>query len=116
MKINSVLSIIATALSCLIGYLVYNVAEGQDGDIVCGIASTICFTTTLIPLMGAETESTKLTINIKVMSSIFLIAFLISHFSFAAICIKIAYYIITNGILLLIYAAILYKMQQIKNI
>lgn len=116
MRINIVLSVIATALSCLIGYLAYNVAEGQEGDVVCGIASTICFAVTLVPLLGAQAESTKLTINIKVLSSMFFIAFLISHFSFAAICIKMPYYIITNGILLLIYAAILYKMQQIKII
>lgn len=116
MRINTVLTIIAIAMAILIGYLTFSIAEGEKNDIVCGITSTICFTAVLIPIVGLQYDSSKLGINIKIMSVIFLVVFLISHFSFAAICIRMPYYIIINGILLLIYIVILDRMNRIKNL
>lgn len=116
MRINTVLTIIAIAMAVLIGYLAFSIAEGEKNDIVCGIASTTCFTAVLVPIVGLQYDSNKLGINIKIMSSLFLFVFLISHFCFAAIYIKMPYYIIINGILLLIYIVILYRMNQIKKL
>lgn len=116
MKFNIVLSSVAVALSCFAGYLAFSIAEGKSGDAVCGIASTVCFVATTVPLIGVQYEMVRTGVNVKVLSFLFLVVFLVSHFAFAAICIKMPYYVIVNGILLLVYAALIYKMQQIKEL
>lgn len=103
-------------LAALVGYLAYNVASGDENDMVCGIGSGICFAATLIPTMGLQYKSDRLGINIRVLSSIFFIIFAISHFCFAGFGVKMPYYIIVNGIILMIYLAILYKMQGVEDI
>lgn len=103
-------------LAMLLGYLAYNVASGDENDIVCGIGSSICFAATLIPTMGIQYESGRLGTNIRVFSALFFIVFAISHFSYAGFGVKMPYYIIVNGIMLMIYLAIFYKMQNVKDV
>lgn len=116
MKVNLFLSFIGIALASLIGYLAFNVAEGQDNDLICGIGSTICFVATLIPTLGLNYESSRLGTNIRVLSILFFVIFLISHFCFAAFGVRMPYYIICNGIIIIVYIAIVYKMSNIKSI
>ncbi|MGM9698420.1 MAG: hypothetical protein ACI3Y0_07225 [Prevotella sp.] len=116
MKLNVFLSLIGVALASLLGYLAYNIADGQDNEIMCGICSTICFIATLIPTIGLVFESNKLGINVRVLSALFLIIFIVSHFCFAGYGVVMPYYIICNGIILAIYLAILYKISNIKSI
>lgn len=116
MKVNVFLSFIAIALASLIGYLAFNVAEGQENDIICGIGSTVCFIATLIPTIGLNYESGKLGTNIRVLSILFFVVFLIINFCFAGYNVKMPYYIICNGIVLIVYMAIIYKMSNIKTI
>ena len=116
MKANLFLTIISIMLASLVGYLVFNVANGDENDIVCGIGSGICFTATLIPTLGLQYETGRLGVNIRIISSLFFTIFAISHFCFAGFGVKMPYYIIVNGIMLMIYLAIFYKMQGIKNI
>lgn len=103
-------------LSTLVGYLAYNVASGEENDMECGIGSGICFAATLIPTMGIQYESGRLGTNIRVFSALFFILFAISHFCFAGFGVKMPYYIIVNGIMLMIYLAIFYKMQSVKDV
>lgn len=100
----------------LVGYLAYNVASGEENDMVCGIGSSICFAATLIPTMGIQYESGRLGTNIRMFSALFFILFAISHFCFAGFGVKMPYYIIVNGIMLMIYLAIFYKMQGVKDV
>lgn len=116
MKVNIFLTLISIALAALVGYLAFNIAEGKENDTVCGIGSTVCFVSTLIPVMGLQYESGRLGVNIRVLSVLFFVGFLISHFCFAGFGVKMPYYIIINGILLIIYLAIFYKIQGIKDI
>ncbi|WP_019969206.1 hypothetical protein [Segatella maculosa] len=116
MKANMFLVTISIALSALIGYLAFNVAEGKEHSEVCGWGSTICFVVTLIPMIGLHYDSGRLGVNVRVCSALFFIMFLISHFCFAGFGINIPYYIVINGILLTIYFAIFYKMQGIKHL
>lgn len=116
MKVNIFLSFIGIALASLIGYLAFDIAEGQEYNVLCGIGSTICFIATLIPTLGLQYESGRLGSNIRVLSALFFIVFLISHLCFARFGIKMPYYIICNGIILIIYLAIFYKMSNIKTI
>ncbi len=116
MKANVFLTIIGAVVGCLIGYLAYYVAEGDQNDMVCGIGSAICFIATLCPLIGWQFESGKLGTNIRMMTLIFFVVFLISNFCFAGFGVNMPLYVIVNGVLLLIYLAIFYKMQGINNI
>ena len=98
------------------GYLAFEVAKGQENDYLCGIGSTVCFIATLIPAFGLSYESSRLGTNIRVLSALFFVVFLVSHFCFAGFGVKMPYYIICNGIILVIYLAIIYKMSNIKII
>ena len=112
MKVNIFLTIISVVLAVLIGYLAFNVAESKNNDIIYGIGSTVCFIATLVPTMGVQYESGRLGANLRVLSALFFMVFLIVHFSFAAFGGSMPYYIITNGILLMIYLSIFYRMNQ----
>lgn len=116
MKVNIFFSFIGVALASLIGFLAYNVAKGQENDLVCGISSTICFIATLIPSIGISYESGRVGTNIRVLSTLFFVIFLICHICFASFDLILPYYIIVNGILLLIYMAIFYKMAQSQEV
>lgn len=116
MKANIFLTLISIVLATLVGYLAYNVASGDENDMICGISSGICFATTLIPTIGIQYKSGRLGTNIRVFSALFFIVFAISHFCFAGYGVKMPYYIIVNGIMLMIYLAIFYKMQGVKGI
>ena len=116
MKANPFLTFISVMLAALLGYLAFNVANGEENDVICGIGSCICFAVTLIPTMGLQYESGRLSVNIRVFSSIFFVLFVISHFCYAGFGVKMPYYIIVNGIMLMIYLAIFYKIQGIKDI
>ena len=103
-------------LATLVGYFAYNVACEDENNMVCGIGSGVCFAVTLIPTMGLQYESVRLGANIRVLSVLFFIVFAISHFCFAGFGVKMPYYIIVNGIMLMIYLAIFYKMQSVKDV
>lgn len=115
MKANIFLTLISIVLATLVGYLAYNVACGDENDMVCGIGSGICFAATLIPTMGIQYESGRLGTNIRVFSALFFIFFAVSHFCFAGFGVKMPYYAIVNGIMLMIFLAIIYKMQGVKD-
>lgn len=116
MKVNFFLSFLGLALALLVGYWAFNVAEGKENDVICGVGSTICFLVTLIPALGMNYESSKLGTNVKVLSFLFFIIFLISHFCFAVFGVKMPFYILCNGIILIIYLAIVYKLSGVKDI
>ena len=116
MKVNIFLTTISTMLALLIGYLAYNVAEGKENDMLCGLCTTICTMSTLITTIGLNYTTVRLGVNIRIFSFLILIIFLISHFCFASFGVTAPYYIVFNGILLLLYLAIFYKMQNIKSI
>ena len=116
MKANIFLTILSVMLAALVGYLAFNVASGDENDAICGISSSVCFAVTLVPIMGLQYKSGRLGVNIRVFSLIFFVIFAISHFCFAGFGVKMPYYIIVNGIMLMIYLAILYKMQGVKDV
>lgn len=107
---------ISVLLAALIGYLAFTVARGDAYDTVCGITSGLCFLSALLPVMGLSLESGRLKANVNILAILFFVVFLVSHFAFAAFGVKMPYYIIINGILLLIYLAVIYKMASIKDV
>lgn len=116
MKVNVFLTLLSIALSALIGYLAFNVADGKENDVICGIGSTICFLATLIPTIGLQYDTSRLGVNLRIFSALCFLVFLISHFCFARFGVTMPYYVICNGIILIIYLVVFYKMQGINKV
>ena len=116
MKANVFLTMISVILALLIGYLAYTFAEDKANDSLCGVRTSLCLIATLVPTIGLQYESGRMGTNIRVYSALFFIIFLISNFCFASFVINVPYYIITNGIMLVIFLAIFYKMQNNNSI
>ena len=114
MKVDAFLTVISVLLALLLAYWTFNIAQGQENATVCGVCSVVCFMGTLVPLLAIKHESGRISTNIRVLSLVFFLLFVISHFCFAGFGVKMPYYIIVNGIILMIYLAIFYKMQSIN--
>lgn len=110
MRPNFFLTLITLLLTALISYLAYSVAEGMENDAICGVGSAVCFLTTLLPTMGMKYDSARVGANIRILSGLFFLLFLVSHACFISLGIKMPYYVIANGILLVIFLAIFYKL------
>jgi len=115
MKINMFLLLVSIALTALLGYWIYDTARGDENDILCGIISSVCILSTLIPFIGLQYEDTRIGVNIRILSCLFLVIFLVSHFCFAIFGVAMPAYLIVNGSALLIYLAIFYKLQGIRK-
>lgn len=116
MKANVVLLILSIMAGTLLAYFVYDVALPDNNSVICGIGAFVCFGSTLIPAVGLKYRTNKLGINIRILSALFFVLFAISQFCFAGFGIKIPYYAIVNGLILISFLAIFYKMQKITNI
>ena len=109
MKANVFFVCISTLIALLLAYLAYHIAEGKENDIVCGVCSALCFICTLIPVLGMSHKSPRISVNLRVLSIVFFLLFVVSHFCFAACGVRMPYYVIVNAILLLVYMAIYYS-------
>ena len=112
MKVNIFLSILALFISAFFGSFIYMIAEQPDYDVLCGIASFA----TLIPFMGLQYESDRLGINIRIFCVLFLLIFLALNLYYAYTGVVMPYYTTFNGLLLIVYLAIVYKLINIKDI
>ena len=108
MKFNVFLSVIAVLLAGLIGYGFYAANSGEKFVWLITFGSGICMALSLIGILAVSTEGRAGGINIKALSSIFFVLFLISNLVFTFTTIKLAPYVIINGIMLLIYAVSIY--------
>ena len=106
MKINLVQTIIAIAVSGLIAYGLYNFHDGEN-QILLSVGSFVFLSVTLALSIGVSFEQSRTTTNIRVVSGIFFAVALISNLIFQLLEVfPEPSYIITNGILLLIYVLI----------
>lgn len=116
MKVNVFLMFISIALTSLLGYWIYDTANGDENDVLCGICSSVCLLSTLVPTIGLQYERGRIGVNVRVLSVLFFLVFLISHFCFAIWGVTMPSYVIVNGILLVIFLSILYKMVNLKDV
>lgn len=115
MKVNYVLLLLTIVVSVLMGYLVYSVAGIDPNALLAGIISTVCFICTLIPAFAMKYETRALSVNLRTLSMVVFILMLIIHLAFAAILIKMPYYIIINGLILCVYFGIAYSINSTKQ-
>lgn len=117
MKVNAVLLIIAIGIAALLGFLVYSFCSSTDNACAIGVTSGLSFAVALIPMMGLKHENGRMQVNIKVMSTMALIVFLIIAAVMCFISVeKLNVYYIIVGIMILIYLGLIYSMSRIKDV
>jgi hypothetical protein len=114
MKINFVQTIIAIAVSLLIAYGLYSF-HGSDNKLLLSVGSFVFLSVTLIISIGASFELPRTTTNIRVVSGVFFVVALISNLIFTFINFSVPSYVITNGILLLVFILIAYSINKAKQ-
>ena len=113
MKLNFVQTIIAIALSLLIAYGLYSFHDSEN-KILLSLGSFIFLATTLIITIGVNFEQSRTTTNVRVVSGIFFLIALITNLIFSFFTFSTPSYIITNGVLLLIFLLIVYSINKAK--
>lgn len=108
MKINTFKSIIAFCISTLLSYGLYNLPASGMSNIVC-IGSFIFFITTLMTALGLQFNYSRTNTNIKTLSIVFFIIGLISNSLFSFSSFSIPFYVMLNGILLLVFLLATYS-------
>ena len=111
MKINFVQTIIAIAVSALIAYGLYHFHNGVN-QMLLSIGSFVFLSVTLALSIGVNFEQSRTTTNIRVVSGIFFAVALISNLIFNFLSFSEPSYVITNGILILIYVLIVYSINK----
>jgi len=114
MKINFVQMIIAVAVSLLIAYGLFCFHDSEN-KILLSVGSFIFLASTLILTLGTSFELPRTTTNVRVVSGIFFVIALISSLIFTFINFAIPTYIITNGILFLVFVSVVYSIQKAKQ-
>ena len=114
MKINIVQTIIAISASILIAYGLYSFNESEN-KILLSLGSFVFLAITLVITIGVSFEQSRTTTNIRVVSGIFFAIALISNLIFNFLSFTEPSYIITNGILILIYILITYSINSAKQ-
>jgi hypothetical protein len=114
MKINFVTTIIALAISLLLAYGFYSFSDSDNKLLFC-VGSFVFIAATLIMTIGVSLELPRTTANVRVVSGIFFTIALASNITFLFIKFSIPGYIITNGILLLIFLLLAYSVNRAKQ-
>ena len=108
MKFNVFLSVIAVLIAGLIGYGFYAANSGEGFVWLLCSGAGITSALTLTGIFGISTKGRTGGINIRALSSIFFVLFFICNLVFAFTAVKLAPYVIINGILLIIYTIGIY--------
>ena len=114
MEINIVQTIIAIAVSLLAAYGLYSF-HNSENKILLSVGSLVFLATTLTFTIGTSFEQSRKTTNIRVVSGIFFVVAIISNLVFTFIKFSIPSYIITNGLLLLVFILIAYSINKAKQ-
>lgn len=108
MKPNIFLIVVSVLIAALSGYGFYAANSGEAFCLLLSFGSGLTFATTLSGTLGIRPKERAGNVNFKIVSAIFFVLFLISNLLFGFIGMRVAPYIIVNGIILLIYAIIEY--------
>lgn len=115
MKINISVTWIILILSSLLGYLVFSIADSDPYAKMASIISAVCFTFPLIMGGCVQYRTSVSLINVRVVSFVFFLVMLIFNFFYAYTGISMPSYVLINGILICIYALIIYAVIKSKQ-
>ena len=114
MKINFVQTIIAIAVSLLIAYGLYSF-HNSENKILLSAGSFVFLATTLVLTIGTSFQLPRTTTNVRIVSGIFFAVALISNLIFTFVAFSVPSYVITNGILILVFILIAYSINKAKQ-
>lgn len=112
MKINPVLAIIATVASLLIGYAFFHYSDQLYAAIGMAIAALLTLNASLSVTLG---EDSRISVNQKIVSSIFFFIALLLTVICVILNASAAFYILTTTFLLLIWLLIIYGLGRSKK-
>lgn len=108
MKCNVFLTILSVLIAALIAYGFYAANNEEVYVLLLSIGAGVTSALTLTGLLGITTTGRTGGANIKALSAIFFLFFSISNLIFSFTAVKIAPYIIVNGILFILYLICVY--------
>jgi len=114
MKLDSILTLIAIAISFLISYGLVSFYS-YENSLLLGIGSFLFISTSLTLAIGVNFDLPRTKTNIKLVSGIFFFIGLIINFIFSLYNFSIHNYIILNGLLLLSFNFIIYSIYKTKQ-
>lgn len=114
MKINFLTTIIAMAISLLIAYGFYSFNDSEN-KIILSIGSFVFLAVALINTIGVKFKQSRTTSNIRVVSAVFFVVAFICNLLFSIITFSTPWYVIINGMILLIFVLIVYGIYQAKQ-
>jgi hypothetical protein len=114
MKTNPVQLLISIAISALIGYAFYSFSQ-ETNQLVLGIGAFVTSMVTGVFLLAVGHPNAKIRLNISTLSTVFFLLFLMLNSVFAFFSSDItSIYVVSTGLLLLIYIAIVYSISRTK--
>ena len=114
MKINSIKAVIAFCISGLIAYGFYSFHK-TDMKLLLSIGSFVFLSLTLIFALSISFAFPRTTIMIRTVSGIFFAIALIGNLIFSFVNFTLPFYVIINGLALMIYILIAYIVGKAKQ-
>lgn len=114
MKINFIPTILALAISFLTAYGLYSI-HANEHRILLMLGSFVFFAVTLITAFGASFNLPRTTFNLKTLALIFFVIALCTNLLFSFVNFSVQSYIVSNGILLLVFLLITYSIKSAKQ-
>jgi len=113
MRINPILLFITLAISGLAGYGFFAWNDGEAYQLLAAIGGGVTIFLPLCGLLALSSKGWGATGNIRALSAVFLVLEIISNIIFSVVNMTApTAYIITNGILVLVYILIAYAVTQ----
>jgi uncharacterized membrane protein len=105
MKINTIPLLVAIGLSALIAYGMFALTQGENREYI-AIGTAVMSLTTLITTIGVSYKNGRTGTNIRTVGMIFFALGIGSNIAFGVLDLPRPAYIITSGVLLLIFLLI----------
>ncbi len=115
MKVNLVPTIIALAISALIGYALYALCKTEGQELLLAIGGGIVTFIPLATALGFRFEQPRTSGNIAALGGVFTVIMLICCFVYAFVQFTPPAFIIVAGILLLVFIMIVYAIARAKQ-
>jgi len=114
MKLKLVPALIALAIAALIAFAMYSFTTGLNKQLI-ALGSFLFVAVTLFSAIGVSYDHKRTGTNIRALAMVFFFIALISNIGFVYFSFSQALYIITNGILLLVFILISYTIAAAKQ-
>lgn len=115
MKVNPILLVIGLLMAALLSYMFYAMASESDEYLTLLVISGFIGTAvTLSGILAFSVENTGKSTNLRVVSGLFFLLFLIEHCVMAWMGVSLSAHIVICGLLLLFYMLFFYSINKTK--